>query len=184
MDSEENIASAYFTVQRKGCMNLLTNSHLDLLVLILVFEPRSSKEQLNLRLKSFEYSKDHLKAFFSGRQLLKMLTGKVAFGKRKESYETIRNRKCHSMWKNYQMKGLDRITSVFQMRTQAQRVTELSASKILRCQSCKFVSSIRTKIPLSREILLRVIETQHLRDEGGYREYLVPAVEMRLKAIS
>lgn len=56
--SEENITSAYFTEQRKSCVSLLTNSHLDLLVLILVFKPRNSSAELNLKLKAFKYSKD------------------------------------------------------------------------------------------------------------------------------
>ena len=56
MASEENITSAYFTEQRKGCVSLLTNSQLDLLVLILVFKPRNSSTELNLNLKAFKYS--------------------------------------------------------------------------------------------------------------------------------
>lgn len=56
MASEENITSAYFTEQRKGCVSLLTNSHLDLLVLILVFKTRNSSTELNLNLKAFKYS--------------------------------------------------------------------------------------------------------------------------------
>lgn len=52
--SEENITSAYFTEQRKSCVSLLTNSHLDLLVLILVFKPETAVQSTEFEVKSFQ----------------------------------------------------------------------------------------------------------------------------------
>lgn len=46
------------------------------------------------------------------------------------------------------------------------------------------MSPVRIKIPLSRETLLRIRETQHLRNEVGYKEHLVQTVEVKFKVIN
>ena len=69
-------------------MHLLNNSHLSSLVLILVFEPRSS---IKFEAKIFKYHKDHPKAFFSGKYLLKRCElEKLPLVRETKGYETIK----------------------------------------------------------------------------------------------
>lgn len=160
--------SAYFTVQRKARMSWLTNSHLGSLVLLLLFKPRSSIKELNLRLKHSNMIKTIWRHSFHWGSYWKCANWKhCLWAKKQRAMKLSRSGMCCSVWKTIRWKALP--GGVTCSRTQARHSTELPTSEIFRLK-CSKQSSFLTSL---RERVLRARETKHLRDEKGYRYRVV-----------
>lgn len=135
-------ASAYFTVQRKASMSWLTNSHLGSLVLILVFKPRSSIKELNLRLKHSNMIKTIWRHSFHWGSYWKCANWKhCPWSKRQRATKLSRSGMCCSGWKTIRWKAVT--GGVTCSRTQGQHSAELPR-EIFRLKCSKQLSSFLT----------------------------------------